>query len=356
MKDKIKPISLKVDNPLSDLEVIEALSNELAAAVPSGVDQMEAEGRYLIDLSRNYPEPRYTLSYNDVGTLPRGDIAAIKAKSKNGKTYLCGILIAGMFGSSTFGLSSRIDDPVILYIDTEQNERNTALFARRVHIMAGWPVDHNMENFRAYSLRTMDIDDRLPFIEREISQHKPQAVFIDGIADLIHNFNDIDESARLILELMHISAKADCVVINVLHENKGKDDSQMKGHLGTMLLQKCSDVFQVKKTNGLGFEVKETDCRNQPIDDFTFLLDGLGIPYPGQAPGMVRLEAKEAQLRKVLTDSFHNKESLSYSELYKLIAGFEGVSQSTAKRRIREARQMELIDYDTTFSTYRLRE
>lgn len=61
---------------------------------------------------------------------------------------------------------------------------------------------------------------------------------IDGVADLLEDFNDVGQSSEIINSLMRLSAENDVAIINVLHTNKRKDDSDMKGHLGTLLLQK----------------------------------------------------------------------------------------------------------------------
>ena len=336
------------ENALTDAEIIEALTNELATGQPGTLDDdagAESENAYLIDLAKAYPEPKYTLSLNDVGTLPLGDLAAIKAKSKNGKSFLCSIFIAAMLGDTRFGFASMMDAPTVLYFDTEQNARNTAKLARRVHQMMGWPTHENKDCFTAFSLRTMADADRFTYIVQTIEKLKPQAVFIDGIADLIPDFNNIADSCGLILELMRLSGQNDCVIVCVLHENKGKDDTGMKGHLGTMLLQKCSDVFQVKK-EGVYFNVSETDCRNVPVGDFSFCIDGFGIPYPGEAPSVARLAQREAALRKVLKKVFEAKPEQIKDELAMNIAGYEGVSESTGKRRVVDAIKMELIEYD----------
>ena len=39
----------------------------------------------------------------------------------------------------------------------------------------------------------------------------------------------------------------------------------MKGHLGTIGCQKCSDVFSVERQNEGLFKVREIDSRNRPI-------------------------------------------------------------------------------------------
>lgn len=301
---------------------------------------------YEIDLSVEYPEPKYTLKLSGIGTLPRGDIQAIKAKSKNGKSFLCSIFIASMFGCKDFGFETLENEPVVLYFDTEQNQRNTAKLAKRVHALLRWDTKKNRKGFHPYALRTMDTAQRLPFIKKMTSERKPTIAFIDGIADLIDNFNDVEQSAHLINDLMKLSGENDCCVCCVLHTNKAKDDSGMKGHLGTMLLQKASDVFEVKK-EGDTFNVTETDCRNQPVDEFAFSIDGHGFPISAQTQKVAKEQQKEQQeidaIKKTLDKVFADAGELSYAEMVKSYVLNADVSETTAKRRIATAKETGLV-------------
>ena len=77
-------------------DLMDDLPKEVQMAVrearkPFGVEAAKRWGlcetseAYEIDITQVYPEPRFTVRLNGVGTLPRGDIQAVKAKSKNGK-------------------------------------------------------------------------------------------------------------------------------------------------------------------------------------------------------------------------------------------------------------------------------
>lgn len=315
---------------------IKAIEMALEPHQPNGLDANE------IDLSLEYPEPKFTLKLSGVGTLPRGDIQAIKAKSKNGKSFLCTVFVASLFGCKDFSFESEESNPTVLYFDTEQNKRNTAKLARRVHTLLGWSVKENHNGFHVYSLRTMDTAERLPFIDGMITKHKPTVVIVDGIADLIENFNDVEQSTDLINHLMKLSADYDCCVVCVLHTNKGKDDSGMKGHLGTLLLQKASDVFEVKK-DGSTFRVSETDCRNQPIDDFAFSIDGHGIPFPSNSYSEDKKLARLESIRKVIQECYSTADVLSYTDLVSRYQECGAVSQPTAKRAVKDAKENNLI-------------
>ncbi|MGI6244010.1 MAG: AAA family ATPase [Prevotella sp.] len=321
-----------------NLNTVTAIEQECAKASEQG--KVEA---YQIDLAKDYPEPRFTLKYEGVGTIPLGDIQAIKAKSKNGKTFLCSVLIASILGCKEFGLECQIYNAKVVYVDTEQNERNTAKVARRVHTLMKWSIKENNDNFGCYSLRTMETSQRLPFIQKVIKEKQPQVLFIDGIADLIENFNDVEQSSDLINELMRLSGENDCAIVCVLHTNKAKDDSGMKGHLGTMLLQKASDVFEVKKVDHT-FNVTQTDCRNTPISDFAFSIDGHGIPYKAATAMDVQGQRRLDNIKKIVNESFQTTDELTYTELVERYQLNGAVSVATAKRAVATAKENDIIE------------
>ena len=69
-------------------EIEKVVTADVAAVEEAAMDEKE---RYKIDLAKTYSEPSYLVKSGGVGTIPRGDIIAVKAKSKHGKTFLCSI-------------------------------------------------------------------------------------------------------------------------------------------------------------------------------------------------------------------------------------------------------------------------
>ena len=57
---------------------------------------------YFVNVTENYPEPPFLFYKDSVGFMPCGDISAVKAKSKNGKSHFCAILAAALIGGRTF--------------------------------------------------------------------------------------------------------------------------------------------------------------------------------------------------------------------------------------------------------------
>ena len=56
----------------------------------------------------------------------------------------------------------------------------------------------------------------------------------------------------------------------------------MKGHLGSLACQKCTDVMQVEKNNDNSFSAYITETRNETLDNINFYVNDYGIPIPLQ--------------------------------------------------------------------------
>ena len=323
--------------------VTDIIKSDVAAVEEAAMDEKE---RYKIDLAKTYSEPSYLIKSGGVGTIPRGDIIAVKAKSKHGKTFLCSIFAAVAMGAEWGSLSAVEKDCKVMLIDTEQNEKNVARVARRIHALAGLDVHKNSGRLLCYALRKMDMAKRWQFIQDRVSEEHPDLLIIDGIADLIADFNNITESQEIIGKLMATSAEFNLSIIFVLHTNKSKEDNNMKGHLGTMAVQKCSDVFEVVK-NVATFNVSVSECRNIPISEFSFILDNDGIPHSSetvrQAQAAEKTAVKEAKLKQTFAEIFSEKQELGYSDIIPLVKLHFAVQDRQAGNKIAEAKEIGVI-------------
>lgn len=328
--------------------VAEGLRRVDSAAGPAGA------GEWLVDLARPCPGPSYLLTLEGVGFMPRGDIQAIKAKSKSGKSMLAAVLAASLLGCRSFGIGATGATGAVAYFDTEQHPRSTARLVARIHSLLGWPTDRNDPRLEAYSLRSMPMAERMPFIRRRVERARPAAVFIDGVADLLADFNDVGQSTALIGQLMRLSAGADCAVCCVLHTNKADGDHGMKGHLGTLLLQKASDVFEVTRRDA-DFIVEQTDCRNHPVRPFAFAVGGSGALLPAAADAGAAGGAAAARLARLMREAFGQNREMAYGELCGAVGVYAAVSERTAKRKVTQALEQGVIAVADGTDKYTLR-
>ena len=295
----------------------ERVNNMPELATPEQLAEEERQQRfaeldaYWLDPEKEYPEPHYLYEFNGVGFSPLGGIQAISGQKKNGKTFVLAQLMAVALGSGLNrveqylpGLRTRQDtinflghQPVVLYCDTEMEQLNTAKVLRRVHWLCDWSMKAHHPRFHVLWLREVpkseqrsSNQERWRLIKNAIEAKQPDIVFIDGLRDLVNDFNDNSESSAIVGEMMSLASKNNCCIWNVLHMNprpSNDDESKMRGHLGTELGNKVSDTFvsSKKKDPGSGqvtFTVKQQDARGKDVDDWTFEVcddaGGLGIP------------------------------------------------------------------------------
>ena len=267
--------------------------------------------KYWLDPTIDYPEPHFLFEYRGVGFSPFGGIQAISGQKKNGKTFVLAQLMAAVLGANTErvqkylpGLTTRQDtiewlghEPVVLYCDTEMEQLNTAKVFRRVQWLCGWDLKQRNDRFFVLWLREVPKGEksttnkeRWRLIKNAIQSVRPDIVFIDGLRDLVNDFNDNAESSAIVNEMMSMASSRQMCVWNVLHMNprmSNDDESKMRGHLGTELGNKVSDTFiSIKKkdatTGEVTFTVKQNDARGKDVEDWTFQVvddaGGLGIP------------------------------------------------------------------------------
>lgn len=345
--------------------------------LPSG-EEMERQvlaeelAPYWLDPTQNYPEPHYLLQYNGVGFSPLGGIQALSGQKKNGKTFVLAQLIAAILGHGServeaylHGLSVREDtlawlgrEPSVLYVDTEMEQLNSAKVLRRVHWLCQWEQTVPNERFRVLWLRQIEktekeaaYERRYSLIKKAIEWMQPTAVFIDGVRDIIGDFNNNEESSALVTDLMAIATKMNCCIWNVLHANprmQNDDESKMRGHLGTELGNKVSDTFisQKKKdadTGRVTFTVKQQDARGKDVDDWKFEIvddagSGLGIPrimsreqevQPVQEIGRARVE----ELIAIIDKMAFRANGKTYTEINDALKE-QGYTSNRKKKRI----------------------
>ncbi len=278
----------------------------------SSQDFNEIVKNYVVDRNVEYPDPEYLIEIGGVPTMPKGNLVALSAKWKNGKTFFCDILSAIYLGSDQFAnCHNLLETGKVHFFDTEQAMSDTARIQKTIEAMTS---QERHGDLKVFCLREAVIDtdmdqnatiSRFDIIQRDIEHEHPDLVIIDGIADLIYNYNDVIESQDVVNKLAAIANKHNCCIVVVMHQNKGQKDKNMKGHLGTMLFQKCSDVFNVEKCGSV-FVASHAVSRHRNCEDICFKLDANAVPMDAVADRQLQVELDrqqaESNLREMLSD------------------------------------------------------
>lgn len=253
-----------------------------------------------LDFTKPYEPPPFVLSINGAKCAPLSAIHVITGQAGAAKTMFCSMLCAAILSGEYENIECifKDKDPTVLYIDTEMAEHDTIAMKNRVLKMAGWPIDDGKDAFVIYRLRDTDSPkEKMRKTFRAVVEHRPTVAFIDGGVDLTNDFNNIEESSRLVLKLMKLASLYNVCVFVVLHQNPpaGKfGGEKLTGHLGSFLERKANDIFKVTSekdpaSNQYTYKVSDLKSRGRaPIDEWFFGIQcragGFAIPTPVQAP------------------------------------------------------------------------
>ena len=316
-----------------------------------------------LSVEKVYAEEVNVLLIGNQGCFSKGNLHAIKAKPKHGKTTAIYLMCVALLKEDGWGaLSAAIKKPKIIIFDTEQAERDAQEKYITALEMAGLPKKDDFERLEIYSLRSQTMQEKRDTIEHVIKVKQPDIVFIDGIVDLLADFNDVKASQELIERLMQLSTKEvvgkDVAIVCVLHTNKNSEDNNMRGHLGTMLQQKASSTFMVTKSNGV-FTVTNTESRCGEVPSWSFCYDDdNNIVYA--TANVAELQALQKQKKqeekqkkaeatkqkrsdKLLQIVGAHGNSIKRSELKNLLMSALGLGRSSVDNLINECVKEQLI-------------
>ena len=256
----------------------------------------------LLDFAKQYRPPRYTMERNGVPFADVGELHVISGKPGHGKTGLISQLMAtvlsGRFGSTMKReVLHKVRDEdgdereeqvptVVLYIDTEQGEDDTIAIKNRVCSLAGIDYRHPTQSFFVLRLRdTEEAQDRWKKILKAIWQIRPTDIFLDGLLDIVKDYNDQVECQPIIRKCMMLATYYDASMWAVLHENPMVD--KLVGVLGSITQRKVAEIFTVIKVKqcdlkpnerradlpDIYFRVKQNKARGRDVEDWLFRYD-----------------------------------------------------------------------------------
>jgi hypothetical protein len=139
---------------------------------------------------------------------------------------------------------------------------------------------------------TVQVEERYKMILQLMWEIKPDVVFIDGLLDIVNDYNNQTECSDIIRDLMAYSTALNMSMWCVLHENPMTD--KLVGSLGSIAERKVTEVFVIRKHKGphtekrfkdfpsVFFEIKQTKARGKDQEDWYFTVEdralGWGVP------------------------------------------------------------------------------
>ena len=267
--------------------------------------------------------------------FPKRELVAITGKAKSGKTFVTSMLMACCQSRDVLAFQRIGDEPLrVLWYDTEQSDESTQdILKNRVMRM----VDGDGKLFDIFNVRGVAWKERRDLLREAVTRCKPDLVIVDGIRDLVNDINDGVLAQEVMEELMHLATERNCCIVCVLHQNKSGEDHNLRGWIGTELMNKAFEVYSCEKLLPQRiFSLEQTLTRKYDIERTMYFEvgdDGLpvscGVPTDGgskdKADGYPQLNADyirhdehdqwQVDVRRLFSDAIGGRQQVTGAEL-----------------------------------------
>lgn len=281
----------------TNLELIEA---ELDLATMTPQEREEAEQRALtlkklqkirIRADMDLPPLEFLFNMLDKPCFPRGEVVTVTGKPKSGKTFFLSLLMTACTAErDVIGIRRATNSPPLkcLWYDTEQCQQSTReIIADRIRPMAAESEGGFLEEmYDVFNSRSLDFAERMELLESAIAQCHPDLVVIDGICDLIRDINDGTTVKAVVEDLMRTAQAYSCCIVCAIHQNKGAEDRNPRGWIGTELNNKSFEVYACELIKpDIIFSVEQVLSRRYRMNRlFYFVVDDNGMPHHSDGP------------------------------------------------------------------------
>lgn len=285
-----------------------------------------------INITDEFEESSIAINIGDEILLSESNIVTITGKAKSCKTYINSAITAAAV-SKEEQLNFTAEEIVqrVLYIDTEQSKPHVHKLLRRIYQMGDLDMEKNDSRLVMIALRELSVEDRIQAMLTAISTYMPNVVILDGVRDLVRDFNSIEESSDMVNLLMQLTTQYNCGIVCVIHQNKG--DGNARGHLGAELMNKSETVMQVVNEKGV-ITVSPVHCRNKEFEEYSFRINNEGLPELCEAS---KVTVKVEALSKLMTKAMWGSSWVKRVDLVPKLMELTGLKERTCRTRITEA-------------------
>ena len=275
---------------------------------------------------RQLPPMDFLFRLFDKPCFPRRELVGITGKAKSGKTFLTSMLIACCQAGDVLALHRCRAQPLrVLWYDTEQSDESTQdILKNRVLRMIHKTNtnDSNITNekstldlfnscskeqsvpsvqsvvektFDVFNVRAVEWKERRSLLKEAVERYEP---------DLVNDINDGVLAQEVMEELLHLATERNCCIVCVLHQNKGSEDHNLRGWIGTELMNKAFEVYACEKMMPQRvFKLEQTLTRKYDIEQtMYFEVNEQGLPQSSVGPTDGVASAKTERLPQMNRD------------------------------------------------------
>ena len=142
------------------------------------------------------------------------------------------------------------------------------------------------ENFDVFNVRAVEWKLRRKMLAEAVRRCHPDMAIVDGIRDLVNDINDGVLAQEVMEELLKLATECKCCIVCVLHQNKSGEDHNLRGWIGTELMNKAFEVYSCEKLMPERiFRVEQTLTRKYDIGRELYFQVGCGgLPVTSGSP------------------------------------------------------------------------
>ena len=288
-----------------DDKVMSQLDVELAHA---GEETTLSPKMLLLEKMRITPEKQlepmeFLFRLFDRPCFPRRELVAITGKAKSGKTFVTSMLMACCNMRDVLSFHREHEPPLrVLWYDTEQSDESTQdILKNRIMTLIKTTTDLTdstdknscnscnslfKKSIDVFNVRGVAWKERRDLLREAVTRCKPDLVIVDGIRDLVNDINDGVLAQEVMEELLHLATQKNCCIVCVLHQNKGSEDHNLRGWIGTELMNKAFEVYACEKMMPQRvFKLEQTLTRKYDIEQtLYFEVNEQGLPQSSVGP------------------------------------------------------------------------
>ena len=293
----------------TSIQLVEA-EVEMVTMTPQEREEAQRKAKLLTLLQKLRITPYMDLPpleflFNMLGKpcFPRGEVVTVTGKPKSGKTFFLSLLMTACTSDKdVIGIRRAPDSPPLkcLWYDTEQCQQSTreiiadrirplVISAVKADVQTTPPDDQDCfqdEMYDIFNTRSLDFTARMELLESAIDHCRPDLVVVDGICDLIRDINDGSTVKDVVENLMKTAQAYDCCIVCAIHQNKGAEDRNPRGWIGTELNNKSFEVYACELLKPeIIFAVEQVFSRRYRMDQLLyFVVDDDGMPHHSDGP------------------------------------------------------------------------
>lgn len=277
------------------------------------------------------PPKRVWAKIGNRPTLVNPGFTTFSAKPKQGKSLGIYAMALALLTQRPMGALTPLEQPrLIIVFDTEMDKPTLMTRQRTMQKDLG----DNGKRFVVAPLVEVEKSKRTEVIEELTAKFHPDIVVIDQVARLLNDFNDPKEAVAF-GEWLNRYSQAQTTLV-VIHQNKASDNTQMKGHLGSILNELAMENYSVRRDNGV-FSVNIENSRFTNTDDaesFMFALNSDGAIIAPDDILTRRQEEEAVKWRDNFARIFGNDEELTRTELERRLTKQDNIEQRAASNKI----------------------